>query len=72
MAWVEKDHNDHPVSTPCYVQGCQALGQAAQSYIQPGLSSPEGLHDVHVLVTYWLLLVPCPTAMASALLWSGW
>ena len=37
MAWVEKDHNDHPVSTPCYVQGHQPLGQAAQSHIQPGL-----------------------------------
>ena len=30
MAWVEKDHSDHPVSTPCYVQGCQPPDQAAQ------------------------------------------
>jgi len=37
MAWVEKDHNDHPVSTPCYVQGRQPPDQAAQSHIQPGL-----------------------------------
>ena len=36
MAWVEKDHNDHLVSTPCYVQGRQPLDQAAQSHIQPG------------------------------------
>jgi len=31
MAWVEKDHNDHQVSTPCYVQGRQSPDQAAQS-----------------------------------------
>jgi len=37
MAWVEKDHNDHRVSTPCYVQGRQPADQAAQSHIQPGL-----------------------------------
>jgi len=37
MAWVEKDHNDHLVSTPCYVQGRQPADQAAQSHIQPGL-----------------------------------
>jgi len=37
MAWVEKDHNDHIVSTPCYVQGRQPPAQAAQSHIQPGL-----------------------------------
>jgi len=36
MAWVEKDHNAHPVPTPCYVQGCQPPDQAAQSHIQPG------------------------------------
>ena len=36
MTWVEKDHNDHPVSTPCYVQGHQPPDQAAQSHIQPG------------------------------------
>jgi len=37
MAWAEKDHNDHLVSTPCYVQGRQPADQAAQSHIQPGL-----------------------------------
>ena len=38
MAWVEKDHSAYLVSTPCYVQGCQSLGQAAQSHIQhPGI-----------------------------------
>ena len=34
---VEKDHSDHPVPTPCYVQGRQPAAQAAQSHIQPGL-----------------------------------
>ena len=42
MAWVEKDHNDHPVSTPCYVQGHQPADQAAQSHIQPGLGCLQG------------------------------
>ena len=37
MAWVEKDHNDHVVSTPCHGQGRQPPDQAAQSHIQPGL-----------------------------------
>ena len=36
MAWVEKDHSDHLVSTPCCVQGHQPADQAAQSHIQPG------------------------------------
>jgi len=40
MAWVEKDHNAHPVSTPCYVQGCQPPDQAAQSHIQPEYKGP--------------------------------
>jgi len=42
MAWVEKDHNAHPVPTPCYVQGCQPADQAAQSHIQPGLECLQG------------------------------
>ena len=42
MAWVEKDHNDHLVSTPCYVQGRQPADQAAQSHIQPGLECLQG------------------------------
>jgi len=42
MAWVEKDHNAHPVPTPCYVQGCQPAAQAAQSHIQPGLECLQG------------------------------
>ena len=42
MAWVEKDHNDHRVSTPCYVQGRQPPDQAAQSHIQPGLECLQG------------------------------
>ena len=51
MAWVEKDHNAHPVSTPCYVQGRQPLNQAAQSHIQPGLECLQmalgrGIHNL--------------------------
>ena len=42
MAWVEKDHNDHRVSTPCYVQGHQPPDKAAQSHIQPGLECLQG------------------------------
>jgi len=42
MAWVEKDHNAHPVPTPCYVQGCQPADRAAQSHIQPGLEFLSG------------------------------
>jgi len=42
MAWVEKDHSDHPVSTPCYVQGRQPADQDAQSHIQPGLECLQG------------------------------
>jgi len=41
MAW-EKDHNAHPVPTPCYVQGRQLPDQAAQSHIQPGLECLQG------------------------------
>ena len=42
MAWVEKDHNYHPIPTPCYVQGRQSAAQAAQSHIQPGLECLQG------------------------------
>jgi len=42
MTWVEKDHSDHLVSTPCYVQGRQPADQAAQSHIQPGLECLQG------------------------------
>jgi len=42
MAWVEKGHNDHVVSTSCYVQGHQPPDQAAQSHIQPGLECLQG------------------------------
>jgi len=41
MAWVEMDHYDHRVSTPCYVLGLQALDQAAQSHIHHDLSCRE-------------------------------
>ena len=42
MAWVEKEHNAHPVPTPCYVQGHQPADQAAQSHIQPGHECLQG------------------------------
>ena len=42
MTWVEKDHSDHLVSTPCYVQGRQPPDQAAQSHIQPGFECLQG------------------------------
>jgi len=42
MAWVEKDHNVHRVSTPCYVQGRQPPDQAAQSRLPPGLECLQG------------------------------
>jgi len=42
MAWVETDHTDHLVSTPCYGQGRQPADQAVQSHIQPGLEYLQG------------------------------
>jgi len=42
MAWVEKEHSDHLISTPCYVQGRQPAAQAAQRPIQPGLECLQG------------------------------
>ena len=60
MAWVEKDHNDHPVPTPCCVQGRQPAAQAAQSHIQPGLECLQGwgIHSllgqpVQCVTTLW-------------------
>ena len=61
MAWFEKDHNDHPVPTPCYVQGRQSVDQAAQSHIQPGLECLQGwgIHSllgqpVQCVTTLWV------------------
>ena len=61
MAWVEKDHSDHAVPTPCYVQGRQPAAQAAQSHIQPGLECLQGwgIHSllgqpVQCLTTLWV------------------
>ena len=61
MAWFEKDHNDHPVPTPCYVQGHQPADQAAQSHIQPGLECLQGwgIHSllgqpVQCITTLWV------------------
>ena len=49
MAWVEKDHNDHLVTAPCYVQGRQPPDQAALSHIQPGPECLQGW-DIHNLL----------------------
>ena len=49
MAWVEKDHSAHPVPTPCYVQGHQPQGQAAQSHVQSGLECLQG-QGIHSLL----------------------
>ena len=61
MAWVEKDLKDHPVPTPCYVQGRQPAAQAAQSHIQPGLECLQGwgIHSllgqpVQCVTTLWV------------------
>jgi len=58
--WVEKDHNAHPVPTPCYVQGRQPAAHAAQSHIQPGLECLQGwgIHSllgqpVQCVTTLW-------------------
>jgi len=74
MAWVEKDHNDRVISTPCYVQGRQPADQAAQSHIQPGLECLHGwgIHNLpgqpvpvphHLCVKNFLLIsnlnLPC-------------
>ena len=61
MAWAEKDHSDHRVSTPCCVQGRQPPDQAAQSHIQPGLECLQGwgIHSllgqpVQCVTTLWV------------------
>ena len=46
MAWIEKDHNGHLVSNPCYVQGCQPLDQAAQSHNLPGNKNSNNISDL--------------------------
>ena len=51
MAWVEKDHSDHPVSTPCYVQGRQPLDLSAQRHIQTGLECLQGW-GIHSLLRF--------------------
>jgi len=60
-AWVEKDHNDHPVPTPCYMHGHHPPAQAAQSHIQPGLECLQGWgihsllgHPVQCVTTLWV------------------
>ena len=54
MAWVEKEHNAHPVPTPCYVQGRQPANQAAHSHIQPGPECLQGwgTHNLSDLVLF--------------------
>jgi len=57
MAWVEKDHSAHPVPTPCYVQGHQPQGQAAQSHVQSGLECLQG-QGIHSLLGQPAPLLP--------------
>jgi len=68
MAWVEKDHNDHPVPTPCYVQGRQPPDQAAQSRIQPGLECLQGwgIHSLlgHMIVSNVRVAFTCSIGCA--------
>ena len=66
MAWVEKGHSDHPVPTPCYVQGRQPADQAAQSHIQPGLECLQGW-GIHSLLGQ---PVQCLTTQKTAFLGS--
>ena len=63
MAWVAKDHNAHPVPTPCYVQGRQPAAQAAQSHIQPGLDCLQGW-GIHSLLGQ---PVQCVTTLSEKL-----
>jgi len=46
MAWMGRDLRAHLVLTPCYGQDCQplnqAVDQAAQGIIQPGLEHLQG------------------------------
>ena len=68
MAWIEKDHNDHLLSTSCCMKGHQPADQAAQSHIQPGLECLQGwgIHSllgqpVQCVTTLWVknfLLLP--------------
>ena len=37
MAWVEKDHNDHPVSTSLLCAGSPTTRPGCSDHIQPGL-----------------------------------
>ena len=50
MAWAEKDHSDHLVSTPCYVHGHQPPDQAAQK-TAPGTEQcgPTGWRQLGVI-----------------------
>jgi len=61
MAWVEMVHNDHLVSTPCYVQGRQPADRAAQSHIQPGLECLQGW-GIHSLLGQPVPAPSCPQA----------
>ena len=59
MDWVAKDHNDHLVSTPCYVQGLQPPDQAALSHridTKRAMSSSPG--DPRWKKPYRLMLHP--------------
>ena len=58
MTWVEKDHSDHLVSTPCFVQGRQQLDQAAQSHFQPGLECLQGFICIcYIFIEYFFKII---------------
>jgi len=65
MAWVEKDHSDHLLSTPCYVQGHQPADQAAQSHIQPGLECLQGWGIHSLLGQPVQCITPCVIGIIS-------
>jgi len=57
MAWVEKDHNDHLIPNPCYVQGRQPPDQAAQTHNKPG---PECLQGWGIQNHHHLIITEVP------------
>jgi len=59
MAWVEKDHSDHPVPTACCVQGHHPAAQAAQRHIPPGLECLQGW-GVHRIPAQPVPVPHCP------------
>ena len=65
MAWIEKVHNDHQVSTPLLCAGSPTTDQAAQSHLQPGL---ECLQEWGIFQDFTLLLVKVKEILVSPVL----